>query len=283
MSAKRFWLIYDAPDYARNQAFADMFRREGERRGLDMRLVITGEALPTVKNGLAQMRIGGEEAQPPDFAISRCRDALLLRHIESMGVPVFNPSSVCEVCNDKRRTHQEMSGLGIPMPDTVFLSNGCEPPEGTEYPVVIKPACSHGGDRVRLVKNENEWREATRAIWPMAAIQQRPVSDIGRDKRVYALFGRLVAAVERRARGGFLANYSQGADASLAPITDAERELAQKVMSRLPIKLAGIDFLYDGGKPVLSEVEDVVGCRMLYKSSDINIVSLYMDGILQRV
>ena len=43
--------------------------------------------------------------------------------------------------------------------------------------------------------------------------------------------------------------------------------------------MAGVDLLYDHGQPVIGEVEDVVGSRMLYKTSDIDIVSLYLQGL----
>ena len=46
---------------------------------------------------------------------------------------------------------------------------------------------------------------------------------------------------------------------------------------------AGVDLLYDQGHPVLGEVEDVVGSRMLYQTSDLDIVGLYLDGIAAKL
>ena len=43
--------------------------------------------------------------------------------------------------------------------------------------------------------------------------------------------------------------------------------------------MAGVDLMCDGGRPVVNEVEDVVGSRMLYRTSDIDIVSLFLDGL----
>ena len=50
-----------------------------------------------------------------------------------------------------------------------------------------------------------------------------------------------------------------------------------------PLAFAGIDFLYHEDGPVLSEVEDVVGSRMLYQVSDIDIAGLFLDGVRERV
>ena len=63
-----------------------------------------------------------------------------------------------------------------------------------------------------------------------------------------------------------------------------ERSLAEKVVNRfqengVPLSFAGIDFLYHQNEPVISEVEDVVGSRMLYHVSNINIVGLFLDGV----
>ena len=46
--------------------------------------------------------------------------------------------------------------------------------------------------------------------------------------------------------------------------------------------MAGVDLLYDHGQPVVGEVEDVVGSRMLYKTSDIDIVSLFLNGLFDK-
>ena len=50
-----------------------------------------------------------------------------------------------------------------------------------------------------------------------------------------------------------------------------------------PLCFAGVDLLYDQGSPVLGEVEDVVGSRMLYKVSDVDIIALFLDGLFQRL
>ena len=42
---------------------------------------------------------------------------------------------------------------------------------------------------------------------------------------------------------------------------------------------AGIDLIYDNGKPVLNEIEDVVGSRMLYNHTDIDTAKLYIKYI----
>ncbi|MBR6571162.1 MAG: ATP-grasp domain-containing protein [Clostridia bacterium] len=282
---KTLWLLYDDIDYAVNQGFARMMQERGEPLGLQVDAVLLSElVLGLDEFGQPFCRRGGILAQP-DAILSRQRDSLISEHFERMGIPVFNNSIVCRICNDKRITYQFLHGL--PMPHTVFLrANQTEPPQDTSYPVIIKPACSHGGDRILLVNNIAEWREAAARILPEPALQQKVVSEAGRDLRVYVLGGKILAGVMRTARSGVVSNFKQGGHVALHELTAEERSLAQSVIDRFaaagaPLHMAGVDLLYDHGRPVIGEVEDVVGSRMLYNTSDIDIVSLYLEHISQ--
>lgn len=276
------WLLYDDPDYAVNQSFAQMMRRSGQKYGLDIEAVLLSEVMLGMdSDGLPYCVRNGCPARP-DAVLSRQRSSLISDHFEKMGVPVWNNARVCAICNDKRLTYQFLSGL--PMPETFFLHPGqTEPFAGTRYPVIVKPACSHGGDRVTLVSNPDEWRAAAAKMCSEPALQQAVVGDAGRDLRVYVLHETILAGVMRTARTGVVSNFKQGGHVTLHELTAEERSLAQNVIRRFhdagaPLHMAGVDLLYDKGRPVIGEVEDVVGSRMLYKTSDIDIVDLYLEG-----
>lgn len=280
---KTLWLLYDDIDFAVNQGFARMMQERGEPLGLDVEAVLLSElVLGMDENGQPTCVRNGQSAKP-DAVLSRQRDALISEHFERMGVPVFNNSRVCRICNDKRITYQFLQGL--PMPQTVFLSPAqSTPPAGTQFPVIVKPACSHGGDRILLVNDEAEWHEAAKRILPEPALQQSVVTEAGQDLRVYVLGGQILAGVMRTARTGVVSNFKQGGHVALHELTEAERALAQAVINRFeaagaPLHMAGVDLLYDHGHPVVGEVEDVVGSRMLYNTSDIDIVALYLRHI----
>ena len=88
----------------------------------------------------------------------------------------------------------------------------------------------------------------------------------------------------RTAAQGVVSNFKRGGSVALHGLTPQERALAQAVIDRFssagaPLTLAGVDLMNDRGRPVLNEVEDVVGSRMLYQTSDIDIVSLFLDGV----
>ena len=277
------WLLYDDPDYAVNKGFAAMLHERGLARGMDIETVLLSEITLCIdENGQPGCMRLGVPARP-EAVLSRQRDALISEHFERMGIPVFNNSRVCAICNDKRATYQFLQGL--PMPQTAFLpSERFTPPAGSRYPMILKPACSHGGDRVTLVQNEQEWLETARTILPAPALQQSVVTEAGKDLRVYILNGRILAGVMRTAREGVVSNFKKGGHVALHELTQEEHELAQRVIDRFqqaeaPLIMAGVDLLYDHGRPVIGEVEDVVGSRMLYQTSDLDIAALYLDEI----
>ena len=284
---KKLWLLYDDCDYAINRAFAQMMYESGLRFDLEIEAVLLSElTLGIDECGQPTCQRNGVNLHP-HAVLSRQRNALISEHFERMGVPVFNNARVCAICNDKRITYQFLQGL--PMPRTVFLSPvQTLPPFGTQFPVILKPACSHGGDRVLLVHNETEWQEAARQILPEPALQQNVVTEAGRDLRVYVLHGRILAGVMRTAQSGVVSNFKKGGHVALHELTNEERTLAQAVIERFekagaPLHMAGVDLLYDHGQPVIGEVEDVVGSRMLYQTSAIDIVSLYLAGIARQL
>lgn len=280
---KTLWLLYDDIDYAVNQGFARMMQERGLPLGLDVQAVVLSELVLGMDENGQPACLRNNVAARPDAILSRQRDSLISEHFERMGIPVFNNSLVCRICNDKRITYQFLQGL--PMPQTVFLSPvQKEPPAGTKFPVVLKPACSHGGDRILVVNNDDEWREAASRILPEPALQQAVVTEAGQDLRVYVLGGNILAGVMRTARTGVVSNFKQGGHVALHELTEAERTLAQSAIDRFeqagaPLHMAGVDLLYDHGHPVIGEVEDVVGSRMLYNTSDIDIVALYLQHI----
>ena len=55
--------------------------------------------------------------------------------------------------------------------------------------------------------------------------------------------------------------------------------IIEKVLSHMNFDFAGIDLIYHNGHPVLNEIEDVVGSRMLYNYTDINAGKEYIRYI----
>ena len=271
---KTGWLLYEECDYEENRMFAAHMQKCGMPLGVALQVVFTGD----MESALLAA---------PDFAISRQRSPMLSKRIESHGIPVFINARVCEICNDKRNTHRFLQGL--PLMKTTFLEPG-KPfiPAPGDFPLVVKPAYGHGGDRVSLVRDQAEFDLALSAIFPAPALAQEVATKAGRDLRIYVLFGEIVAAVMRTAQSGIVSNYKRGGRVALHPVDPEERELAEAVMKRFadsgaPLSFAGIDLLYHHGRPVVNEIEDVVGSRMLYQVGGPDIIAMYIREISVRL
>lgn len=261
------WLFYTPESASRNRAFIEFWMTAAAKRGVEMELHLTNEPLP---------------AETPAFAVVRAMDPAFSLRLEQMGIPVFNSASVSEVCNDKWRTYRLASSLGVPFPKTVYVPDPAALPPAP-YPYVLKACGGHGGTQVYMVHNEQEASAASQALKGVPSVLQEPVSDLGRDVRVYILGDRILAAMLRVSDTDFRSNFCLGGRAIPYTLSDEEIGMVRAFQSALPFGLAGIDFLFHEGKAVFNEIEDVVGCRMLYAHTEIRPAELYLDHILQRI
>lgn len=274
MDMKKGWILYDRCDYEVNQWFAAHAIECGKENDILLSVMFSDTMCDSV-------------AQRPDFVISRQRNPVLITHLEALDIPVFNNSRVCEICNDKRKTHLALDGL--PRMKTIFVENEITRTSFPfDYPMVVKPAFGHGGDRVQAVGDQNELQQALASILPQPALVQEMATDAGCDLRIYVLFREMVASVMRTANEGIVSNFKRGGSVALHRLTDAERSLAQAVIDRFasigaPLAFAGIDLIYHNGQPRINEVEDVVGSRMLYKVSDLDCVAMYIQTIAEKL
>ncbi len=261
------WLIYDKEGAARNRTFIDFWFSAAAKRGVDLELLFAEDPLPE---------------QNPDFAVVRTIDPALSFRLEGRGIRVYNPASVSETCNDKWKTYQLASRLGVPFPKTEYIPDPAVMPSRT-YPYVLKACAGHGGTQVFMVKNGEEEQIAKQALAGIPSVAQEPVSDLGKDLRVYVLGGEILAGMLRVSHTDFRSNFCLGGTAIPHALTEKERTIVEAFTEALPLGLAGIDLIYHEGEPVFNEIEDVVGCRMLYSQTEIDPVALYLDWILERM
>ncbi len=275
-------LFYEGFEAERNRHYIDLYFRSCKKRGVALSLFLLERLSFGVQNDAPFLFYDGMPLEPPDFAVMRLREPVLSRQLERMGVRVFNSSSVCALTNDKRSTYQFAQSLGLPMMDTWFLTGGA-----TEltfpYPVVVKSARGFGGHEVRLAKNDGELNAALLAFPFGGAVVQRLASDAGKDLRVYVVGNKIVCAMLRSSKGDFRSNYGLGGSAALHTLNDREKEMVNCILSRMELGLAGIDFVFHEGEAVFNEIEDVVGARMLYEYTDIDIVETYVDFIVSSI
>jgi gamma-F420-2:alpha-L-glutamate ligase len=274
------WLVYNREDYEKNRAFADMFPPEGQKHGLDIKLKFRDEICASLSEG--KLLAGCSKDSIPAFVINRSRDWLLGSMLEQAGCRVFNSSEATCIGNDKMQSHLLAARLGIPQVDMAFCENkpGCLARHGLDYPIVLKSPYGHGGSEVFLAHDEAELFALAAALPCGKVIIQRLCGRPGADVRVYALGGKILAAVRRTSPADFRANLSLGGSVELYILGQSEIEMVNRILLTLQPDFAGIDFIFDAeGHLLFNEIEDAVGSRSLYRLGGFDVVGLYLDHI----
>lgn len=278
MKKQAGWLIYNREDALKNKGYIDWMLDEASKLDLDLQFHFRED-----------LRIGHRfnklyvehEMQPislPDFAIVRTIDPFFTKQLEQLGIACFNSALVSEIANDKAKTHQYLSSLGIPMVDTVYC-NGRPSANDMELPFIAKETSGRGGKQVFLIEHADDLAQLNDGNW----IVQKP-GLFGRDIRVFVVGNKVKAAVLRESASSFKANYTLGGSASLYELTASELALVERVMRSFDFGLVGIDFIFaEDGSLMLNEIEDVVGSRTLSALSDMNIVWEYLTFIKESI
>ena len=283
------WLIYYKESAIYNQRYIEFYIEEGRKLGITVKLILVEELEFGVQEGEWFCRYGSKELPYPDFVICRAIYPLLSRHLEAMGIRVFNNAFLSEICNDKAKTYQYLAKTGIRMVDTSFCKNVLlkETMEKITSPTVIKAVDGHGGTQVFLLDANSEQEEKLKVLQGIGSsdvVIQPLTGHRHQDLRVYVIGEEIIAAVLRTAKEGFKSNFSLGGEVRLYELSEEEKKLVRLIMNQFEIGMVGIDFIIgDEGELIFNEIEDVVGSRMLYQCSEINLVEKYLNFILSQI
>lgn len=284
------WLIYSKLDIEKNKRYIEFYLEEGKKLNIKILLILIENLEFGIRNNTWFLKYDKESIPKPDFAINRTIYPLLSKHLEYIDIRVFNNSQISEICNDKAKTYQAVAQLGIHMVDTAFYSFARlgEAFNTVKSPSVLKAVAGHGGNQVFLLEpNESTdvERNKIRTMLDRSDVVLQPLTGTRhQDLRVYVIGHKIIAAVLRTAKEGFKSNYSLGGKVEKYELSDEEILIVEKIISMFDFGLVGIDFIIgDDGELIFNEIEDVVGARMLYECTDINLVKLYLEYIISRL
>ncbi|WP_057911551.1 ATP-grasp domain-containing protein [Peribacillus muralis] len=278
MTKKTGWLIYNREDAVNNKGYIEWMLDEASRLDLDLHFYHREDLRIGHRFNELYVEHVLKPITLPAFAIVRTIDPFFTRQLEQMGIACFNSSFVSEIVNDKAKTHQYLTPLGIPMADTVYCQ-GRPSADDMDFPFIAKETNGRGGKQVFLIQHARDLAELKDGNW----LVQKP-GLFGRDIRVFVIGNEVKAAVLRESASSFKANYTLGGTASLYELTASDLVLVERVMEAFDFGLVGIDFIFaEDGSLMLNEIEDVVGSRTLSALSDLNIVREYLTFINERI
>ena len=253
-------IVYNFVDQNKNQWFIDECIKKLNDNEFSLLYKEESEVLPYV------------DSHKVDFVIYRARDYKLVELLERKGIKCFNNSLTNKIANDKYATYLLCKKQGINL-----LETSLDSPNGLSYPFIMKSLDGHGGQEVYLINNEQERLEILKKS-QKHFIYQRYLSNCN-DIRVYVLNHQVVAAVERKSNRDFRSNFSLGGEVKAYKPSQEMVDIAIKISKLLGATYIGVDFLVDGSDIYLNEIEDPVGARMLYKTTNIDIINLFVKQI----
>ncbi len=259
------YLIYDKEGFLRNSWFAKSLIAKAKENNLELQLKIIEDC-------------DFKKVPLPQFVIMRAIAPHLNTYFESKGIRVFNNSTTSKIANDKWATYEYAKDLGIKTMDTYLAQDLTEHRDKLGYPYIIKSLSGHGGKEVFMVKSDKEADDTIKKLGEKCILQK--CSDVvGKDVRVYVLGKDILIAILRESNIDFRSNYSLGGKCCVFIPTSKMKEMVKRIATSLDCDFVGIDFIMHNGEWVLNEIEDIVGTRMIYKLTDIDVAHCYINYI----
>ena len=261
------WLIYDEKGAKRNEWFINELILEGKKLGIEIVLKIFSKSLNEFKKPL------------PDFVIVRVIEPKVNAFFEKRNIQSFNNYKTSLIANSKWNTFKTCEKLNIQTMKTLLINKNSK--RKLDFPFVVKSLDGHGGEEVFLIKNQKEFSSFN--FEKEKYICQEFCSCPGKDMRVYVLGGKIIAGILRTSKTDFRSNFSLGGSVKKTRVNKEQKSQIKKIYEHLKFDFVGIDFIYHNKKWVLNEIEDVVGSRMLYKTTGLNVASIYIKNISKKV
>jgi len=215
----------------------------------------------------------------------------LVRQFETMGVFTLNRATAISCARDKLRSMQLLSCKGIGLPITAF-AHAPDDIKGVikmvgGAPLVIKLLEGTQGIGVVLAETNKAAESVIDAFWGLQSnilIQEYIKEAGGADIRCFVIGGKVVAAMERRAREGeFRANLHRGGKAVAVKLTTEERAMAVRAAKAIGLDVAGVDILRSDRGPLVIEVNSSPGLEGIEETSGKDIAAMMIDYIEETV
>ena len=261
-------------------------REAAQKRGHQVEILDPLSCYMNVSPVASSIHYKGRQLPHFDAVIPRIGTAITyygtaaLRQFELLGSYPLNESVAITRARDKLRSLQLLARQGIDLP----LTGIAHSPDDTSdliamvggAPLVVKLVEGTQGIGVVLAETRQAAEsviDAFRGLNAHILVQEYIAEAKGRDVRCLVVGNEVVAAIERRKEGDFRSNLHRGGVASVAYISEQEREMAIKAAQTLGLDVAGVDILRAARGPLVMEVNASPGLEGIETTTGVDIAS----------
>ncbi|MGD6774325.1 ATP-grasp domain-containing protein [Sutcliffiella horikoshii] len=289
------WIIYNGN--LPQQKFielAEWFDTEAKTHNISTKLMKNNDLFPSVTDGKSTLEGVHHKHELPDFVFFLDKDVLLARHLEKMGIPVYNSASCIEICDNKSLTFQTLADHGIPMPKTLIAPMVFHAHENLEpfyhageilgFPLVLKEAYGSFGMQVFLIETVEELLAKIKEIGNRPFLLQEFISSSkGKDIRLNVVGDEVVASMMRISETDFRANVSNGGNMLKYEPTALEKKIAIRSAKLVGADFAGVDLLFaEDGSPLVCEINSNAHIKNIFDCTGINVATYIVPHILKK-
>lgn len=292
MAQTSCWIIYNGNlPQKKFMDFAEWTAKSAEKKGIRPTIIKNNELLVTLHHGKPAIA-GPYKHEKPDFVLFGDKDIFLARHLEHVGIPVYNSSDSIEICDNKSRMYQTLARHHIPFPKTIIAPKIFhELHDASHYqtiideigfPMVVKESYGSFGMQVHLIHTEDELLALMKELKNAEYVFQEFISSsYGRDVRINIVGSKAVASMLRKSETDFRANVSFGGKTEPYTPSAEQIELAAACAAATGTAFAGVDLLFsEDGSPIVCEINSNAHIRSIYECTGIDVADKMMDYII---
>lgn len=292
------WIVYNGN--LATEKFIDYvhwFQEAAAKKNIHIEAKVNNELLVLIENGEPQLIVNGEKIGKntplPHFIHFHDKDIHLARHLETLGIRLFNPANAIALCDNKAWMHQALATSNIPMPKTIIAPKIYEGLPMTNsghldlviqhlgLPLIIKEAYGSFGQQVYWIDTKEELVEKVSKLTGKEFIFQAPVmTSLGTDLRLNVVGDKVVAAMKRSSSTDFRANVTAGGKTLPYTPTEEEEQLAIASAKAVGADFAGVDLLKGENGPILCEINSNPHIRSIYECTGVNVADHMIDHIV---
>jgi [lysine-biosynthesis-protein LysW]--L-2-aminoadipate ligase len=225
-------------------------------------------------------------------SVSTTKGRHLVRLLEGLNIPVFNPSAVATICEDKFLTAIKLKQAGVPQPNFAMVFNENQAKalinDWGGYPVVLKPTIGSWGRLLAKLNDEDaleamiDHKETLGSPEQKAYFLQQYIPKPGRDIRAFVIGGQVIAAIYRDA-GHWITNTARGGIASNCPISKELQSLCHRASQAVGGGILAMDVFESDQGLLINEINHTMEFKNSEKPTGVSISSAIINYCLERL